>query len=176
MKYPIEYIRKDIPSFDIPPYEGQRYETQVPDTLDIQERVTLAVNGLTGPTDPEKDHMLYFNADFRYDPPSMRHRNSDICQTKFEESLPLMRLVSGSRLNDHIDPVWMANALRQIGAGRSVLLAVLSLGEHSRLERCLLREKGTASYRGTLRHSGLLRQTNRGHDNLPPSGSLRAVG
>ena len=115
MKYPIEYIRKDIPSFDIPPYGGQRYETLVPDTLDIQERATLAVHGLTGPTDPEKDHMLYFNADFRYDPPSMRHRNSDICQTKFEESLPLMRLVSGSDLNDHIDPVWMANALRQIG-------------------------------------------------------------
>ena len=75
----------------------------------------MAVQGLTGPTDPDKDHMLYFNADFRYDPPRMRHRNSDICQTKLEESLPLMRLASGSQLNNHIDPVWMANALRQIG-------------------------------------------------------------
>ena len=106
MKYPIQYIREHIPSFDIPPYQGQRYEALVPDTLDIQERATLAVNGLTGPTDPEKDYMLYFNVDFRTDPPSMRHRGSDICQTKFEESLPLMRLLSGSGLNDHSSITW----------------------------------------------------------------------
>ena len=65
MKYPIEYIRENIPIFDIPPYKGQRYEAFVPDTLDIQERAALAVNGLTGPTDPEKDFMLYFITWFR---------------------------------------------------------------------------------------------------------------
>lgn len=109
-------LRRDqIPAFAVPPYEGERYEARVPDTLDIQERAALAVNGLTGPTDPDKDHMLYFNASFRTNPPVMWHRNSDICQTKFEESLPLMRLVSGSRLNDGVDPVWMGVALRQIG-------------------------------------------------------------
>ena len=114
---PIEYIRKreDIPSFDVPPYGGERYEALVPDTLDIQERAALAVNGLTGPTDPEKDHMLYFNAHFRTNPPHMNHRGADICQTKFEEALPLMRLAGGSSLNDHVDPVWMEIALRQIG-------------------------------------------------------------
>ena len=114
---PIEYTgnREDIPSFDIPPYRGERYEALVPDTLDIQERAALAVNGLTGPTDPEKDHLLYFNANFRTNPPHMCHRGADICQTKFEEALPLMRIASGSSLNDHIDPVWMEIALRQIG-------------------------------------------------------------
>ena len=111
----IEYIRKDIPSFDIPPYHGQHYETLTPDTLDIQQRAALAVNGLTGPTDPEKDYMLYFGVTFRTNPPSMLHRGSDICQTKFEEALPLMRLASGSSLNDQVDKVWMANSLRQIG-------------------------------------------------------------
>ena len=61
--------------------------------------------------------MLYFGADFRTQPPSMRHRGSDICQTKFEESLPLMRIASGASgasLNSKSDPVWMGNALRQI--------------------------------------------------------------
>ena len=111
----MNYIRDQIPPFDVPPYSGERYEARIPDTLDIQERAALAVNGLTGPTDPDKDHLLYFNASFRTDPPVMWHRNSDICQTKFEESLPLMRLVSGSPLHDHVDPVWMGNALRQIG-------------------------------------------------------------
>ncbi|MFH1570640.1 MAG: hypothetical protein ABIL09_21800 [Gemmatimonadota bacterium] len=111
----MKYIREEIPEFRVPPYAGQRYRDRVPDTLDIQERAALAVNGLTGPTDPDRDHLLYFNASFRTDPPVMWHRNSDICQTKFEESLPLMRLASGSGLNAHVDPVWMGNALRQIG-------------------------------------------------------------
>ena len=112
----MQYLRDQIPEFRIPHYRGERYECQAPDTLDIQERAALAVNGLTGPTDADKDHLLYFNASFRNNPPRMWHRGSDICQTKFEESLPLMRLVSGNDLNAHIDPVWMGNALRQIGA------------------------------------------------------------
>ena len=113
---PIPHIRQEIPEFTIPPYEGERYEALVPDTLDIQERTALAVSGLTGPLDPEKDYMLYFRADFRTDPPSMWHGGSDICVAKFEEALPLMRMASGCRLNDHVDPVWMTTALRQVGS------------------------------------------------------------
>ena len=109
------HIRQRIPSFDVPEYRGRRYEAMVPDTLDIQERISLAVNGLTGPTDPDKDHLLYFRVNFRSNPPSMSHGPSDICQMKFMEALPLMRLASGSALNDHVDPVWMATALRMIG-------------------------------------------------------------
>ncbi|MEW6753268.1 MAG: hypothetical protein AB1505_20150 [Candidatus Latescibacterota bacterium] len=111
----MRYIRDEIPSFAVPPYRGERYPDRVPDTLDVQEMARLAVNGLTGPTDPDKDHLLYFNATFTTDPPHMWHRGSDICQTKFEEALPLMRLASGSSQGDHVDPVWMGNALRQIG-------------------------------------------------------------
>ena len=112
---PIPYIRDDVPDFNVPAFEGERYDALVPDTLDIQERAALAVNGLTGPTDPEKDHMLYFNVNFGSNPPVMWHRGSDVCVTKFEESLPLMRLISGSSLNHHVDRVWMEVALRQIG-------------------------------------------------------------
>ena len=114
-KLKINYIRKQVPHLDIPSYKGNHYDDMVPDTLDIQERIKLAVNGLTGPTDPEKDYLLYFSANFRSNPPSMSHGKGDICQVKFMEALPLMRLASGSNLNYHIDPVWMAFALRQIG-------------------------------------------------------------
>ena len=48
----IGYIREDIPEFDVPAYAGESYEALVPDTLDLEERAALAVNGLTGPTDP----------------------------------------------------------------------------------------------------------------------------
>ncbi|MBI2193804.1 MAG: glycoside hydrolase family 127 protein [Planctomycetes bacterium] len=112
---PIPYVRQEIPKFDVPPHQGERYETMVPDTLDIQERAALAVNGLTGPLDAGKDYMLYFNVSFRTNPPAMWHRGSDICGVKFEEALPLMRLASGSHLNEQVDGAWMANALRQIG-------------------------------------------------------------
>ena len=115
--YPVQFIRPTdaVPRFDIPPYKGERYEAMVPDTLDVQERAALAVNGLTGPTDPEKGYLLYFLTHFSANPPVMTHGRSDICQTKFMEALPLMRLVSGSDHNSCVDPVWMATALRMIG-------------------------------------------------------------
>ena len=33
---PILYIRGEIPRFDVPRYEGERYQALVPDTLDLQ--------------------------------------------------------------------------------------------------------------------------------------------
>src|SRR5206468_3338593 len=83
----IKFIRNRIPSFKTPSYRGQRYEALVPDTLDIQERAALAINGLTGPTDPKENHRLYFSVNFSGHPPSMTHTASDICQTKFMEAL-----------------------------------------------------------------------------------------
>ena len=113
----IPYIRtrSEVPPFDTPPYKGRRYQATVPDTLDIQERAALAVNGLTGPTDPDKDHLLYFRVNFSANPPVMSHGRSDICQSKFMEALPLMRIASGSDLNAQVDEVWMSAALRMIG-------------------------------------------------------------
>ena len=114
-KFSSRFIRQRIAAFRVPKLRGRRYETMVPDTLDIQKRIELAVNGLTGPTDPQKDHLLYFRVTFRSNPPVMSHGPSDICQIKFMESLPLMRIAGGSSLNDRIDRVWMATALRMIG-------------------------------------------------------------
>jgi len=112
---PIGYIRKEIPKFDLPAYPGTRYEVLAPDTLDWQERATLAVNVLTRATDPEADYELYFNSDFRRNPPLMDHNFNGICDCKFMEALPLMRLVSGSRENLDVDRVWREVALRNLG-------------------------------------------------------------
>ena len=79
----IGYIRDEIPGFAPPIYEGDRYEALVPDTLDLQERAALAVNGLIGPTDPEADYEMYFSVRFRSNPPWMRHWFGDMCQSKF---------------------------------------------------------------------------------------------
>ena len=112
----IVYIRSDIPEFRLPTRRGERYEALVPDTLDLQERAALAVNGLTGPTDPDADHELYFSVELNHNPPMMLHQCWDHeNQWKFMESLQLARLVSGSDLNEHVERRWMEVILRMQG-------------------------------------------------------------
>ena len=112
---PIEYIRDEIPEFDVPMYEGERYQALVPDTLDLQEMAALGVNGLTGPTDPDADYEIYIFVHFKHNPPMMPHDWSDQCQCKFMESLPLMRIMSETDLNEGVDRRWMEVALRMQG-------------------------------------------------------------
>ncbi len=57
---PIGYITPDIPEFESPPYEGERYKATVPDTLDLQERARLAVHNMTEATDPQADYEPYY--------------------------------------------------------------------------------------------------------------------
>ena len=111
----IQYIRETIPPFKVPTYLGDRYAALVPDTLDLQERAALAVHGLTGPTDPEADYEIYWLAYMHGDRPVMQHDHNDHVQIKFHEALPLMRLMSGSDLNDHIDERWMEVVLQMQG-------------------------------------------------------------
>lgn len=119
----IEYIREDPLPFRIPPYEGERYETWAPDTLDLAERAELAINGLTGPTDPEADYEVYWQVNFFRDPPVMWHDVDDV-QPKFMEALPLLRLICGSDHNDHVDVAWMRTLMRSIGPDGLVYMAL----------------------------------------------------
>jgi hypothetical protein len=111
----IRYIQSQIPAFDVPPYSGQRYEAFVPDTLDWQERAALAVNGLTGPADPEADYEVFWHVHMHGDRPVAVHDNNDQIQNEMQQSLVLMRLVSGSDLNEVVDQHWMAMLLHMQG-------------------------------------------------------------
>ncbi len=112
---PIRYIRPEFPSFELPAYRGRRYTRLVPDTLDLQERAALAVNGLTAPTDPAADYEIYWVIFPRAHPPMMQHDWNDHCQGKYMETLPLMRLASGSDLNLHVERRWMETILQMRG-------------------------------------------------------------
>ncbi len=112
----VEYIRKEILHFHFPEYSGDRYEAMAPDTLDLQERAALAVNGLTGPTDPAADYEIYWRVHFRSNPPMMFHDLNDHVQTKFWQALPLMRLMSGSRQDLDVEKCWMEVMLRMQGS------------------------------------------------------------
>ncbi|NQT91372.1 MAG: glycoside hydrolase family 127 protein [Lentisphaerae bacterium] len=121
---PVRYVRDEIPDFDVPPYRGERYEVEVPDTLDLQDRAALAINGLTGPTDPEADYEIYWSALFKRNPPMMQHDLGDHCQVKFMEALPLMRIISGSDQNEHVDRRWMEVALHRVGPDGQVYMPI----------------------------------------------------
>src|SRR5712692_9624228 len=106
----IQYIRQDIPAFEIPAYRGRRYEDHVPDTLDIVERARLGINALTSITDPAADYHIYWTASFYRNPPVIAHHFHDYVVQVVEgflEALPLLRVATGDDLNSHVDPVWM---------------------------------------------------------------------
>jgi hypothetical protein len=84
--------------------EGERYEVKFPDTLDLQERAQLAINALTRCTNPESNYDVYFYGNLAHNPPVM-HRLMSL-YGKFWEALALMRNVTGSSVNDHVDQRW----------------------------------------------------------------------
>jgi len=93
-------------------YPGQRYEALVPDTLDLQERAELGINGLTGPTDPEANYDIYWRASLNRNPPVMGHDSNDHVIVKFWEALPLLRIVCGSEQNRQVEQSWKGEMLR----------------------------------------------------------------
>ena len=113
---PIGYIRSEIPEFQTPPYDGDRYEAMVPDTFDLQERARLVIHAMTEATDPLADYEPYYLVHFRTNPPSMRHSTwQGASLPKYMESVALMRLVSGSDQNLQVDRRWMEVALKSQG-------------------------------------------------------------
>jgi hypothetical protein len=113
----IDYPQKNIPALEIPPYLGKRYEDKVPDTLDIATRCELAINAMTGITDPRYDYEVYWEAQFFRNPAIMMHDHNDWVQSceGFMEALPLLRVATGSNLNAQVDEVWERVNLASIG-------------------------------------------------------------
>jgi hypothetical protein len=81
------------------PYTGSRYDALVPDTLDLADRAFVAIRGMGGTLDPVL-LMQYFHVFFcDAEKPYIRHWGSSdtTCDTKWAESFPMMRLMSGSQ-------------------------------------------------------------------------------
>ena len=87
--------------------KGQRYEASVPDTLDLADRMGLAVNALTNVWYPSERYALAFNVDFSRRPPliSINHLTDAYLNipAKFLEALVACRLGSGSPQNIEVD-------------------------------------------------------------------------
>ena len=87
--------------------KGQRYEARVPDTLDLADRMVLAVNALTRVWDPNERWALGFKVDFSQRPAVLypNHVTDAYLNIppKFIEALLLARLASGTDLNLDVD-------------------------------------------------------------------------
>ena len=113
---PIGYIRSDFPEFELPSYRGERYEALVPDTLDLQDRARLALNCLTEVTNPLADYEIYGTVFFLCRPPQMHLQwGGPTVQAKFQEAVPLARMVCGSDQNLHVERRWMESTLKSLG-------------------------------------------------------------
>src|SRR4051812_29954316 len=98
---------------------GEHYEAELPETLDLAERARIAINGLTRGVDPEHDYEHYFLTLFMKDPPEMWHTGSgdmSCCNPKWSESLPMMRIMSGSKLNVDVEQKMMDAMVGMIDA------------------------------------------------------------
>jgi hypothetical protein len=121
----IKYINSTKPEIELPAYHGQTDEIMAPDTLDLQDMAGIGVNGLTGPTDPEADYEIYWKVSFNANKkPIMWHSDpADMTiLAKFAESLPLLRLISGSDQDQHIEQRWL-EVLRQMQGPNGLLYA-----------------------------------------------------
>ena len=87
--------------------KGERYEASVPDTLDLADRMGLAVNAMTNVWFPSERFALAFNVEFSRRPPvlSINHLTDAYLNipAKFIEALVVCRLASGSRQNIEVD-------------------------------------------------------------------------
>lgn len=112
----IEYANSAAPEFQLMPYHGKRYEAIVPDTLDITERASLAVNALTEPTNPLADYEYYCGISLLTRPPSMSLNCWYQPYTENQGGALLRnRVISGSDQNLNVEKRWMEVALKLQG-------------------------------------------------------------
>ena len=113
---PLGYIRKekDTPIFEFPLLGGKKYDALVPDTLDLAERARIGLNVLTEATDPRCDYSMYFHV-LITNSIIMMHDASDCCNSKYAESRPLLRLISGDTSKMYVDKIQLKSFLRKIG-------------------------------------------------------------
>lgn len=91
-----------------------RYKAAVPDTLDLAERASLAINALTQTADPDNNYESYQCGHLDHRPPHMNHRWAGPCLAKPFEAIPMMRIMSGSSQNPGVEAKMGEGLVRDI--------------------------------------------------------------
>jgi hypothetical protein len=113
-----DHLDTTLPS-EVPvvPYEGERYEAMVPDTLDLVDHARMALNVLTSNLNPEYDYEMYTYSRFAHNPPVMEMGHGGLLNlaAKWLEAIPGLRVMSGSTINAEIDAKFMASLVHITG-------------------------------------------------------------
>jgi hypothetical protein len=94
-------------------YKGASYTAKIPDTLDLQQRCSIAADCVTSVVNPENNYCLYFNLSFGRDPAYMGFNQWPGCTTKFMEVLPALRVASGNLINPDCEKSWVDWMLKE---------------------------------------------------------------
>ena len=107
------YVDQSVAEAQLPDphFAGERYDAEVPDTLDLTDHARFAINAYTRMLDPAMDYKFIGNANFVHRPPLLIMGGDYECASKQLESLVLMRVMSGSMYNADIDNKFMASLL-----------------------------------------------------------------
>ena len=91
----------------------------IPETLDLAERASLAINGLGGTLDPAMECLPFGQVHFQCRRPVMHHWSSaDLgCGAKVLESFPLMRIMSGSTQYEDREAALRDNLMARVRDG-----------------------------------------------------------
>ena len=115
--------------------QGERYETSVPDTLDLADRMGLAVNALSNVWFPEEKWGLGFVVNFSQRPPVLffNHLTDAYLNipSKFVEALAVCRLASGETKNLNVDLEVLRSQLALVGADGALYAPTDTFTKHN---------------------------------------------
>jgi hypothetical protein len=112
---PIDYINPDAPEVKPPKLRGKYYDALVPATLDLADRARMAINYMTESLNPNADYEAWDIAEQMADPPTFIIMNPLTTPGKYFETVPLMRMICGSRQNIDIEHFLMGKFMKMQG-------------------------------------------------------------
>lgn len=94
-----------LPKREIPPYQGTTYETNVPDTLDMQDMADMVINAITHSVSPADTSIVYLRFNLNNGKRIEKWQESSL-EGELMEALGAMRIITGSNINQNVDQAW----------------------------------------------------------------------
>ena len=111
-------LPKNTSDIPIKPFEGEHYQAEIPDTLDLAYHASEALNFLTRCIAPEsKDHCIFHLMHGQFNPTicEIGHGSNQNQNAKWTESVVMMRAMTGSDWNTEGDQKLMSSLVRFTG-------------------------------------------------------------
>jgi hypothetical protein len=112
------YVDWSLPrSVSVTPFEGERYEAEIPDTIDLVDHANYALNQGTCLWAPEWGYEYIYGAFFDINPPKLELGHGGLITegAKTVETLPMLRVMTGSTYKIDMDDKAILSFVRVTG-------------------------------------------------------------